>query len=128
MKNLFLFFQNGEFLQCPPGVHPQPTVLGPIDGLVDFWSKSVIRCLDLYFQIRILGLLGPINAFSNLMLMIHIWILMSRIHILNLLFSIFFYLSKSKAPQSRCLVFKSILLYMNCQVHTYVCYTPDGLF
>ena len=38
--------------------------LGPIDGLVDFWSKPVISSLDLHFQSRIIGLLGPIDAFE----------------------------------------------------------------
>ena len=32
--------------------------LGHIDGLVDFWSKSGIRSLDLHFKIRIIDLLG----------------------------------------------------------------------
>ena len=39
--------------------------LGPFDGLVYLWSKSVIRSLDLHFQLRITGVLGPIDAFSN---------------------------------------------------------------
>ena len=32
--------------------------------LVDFWSKPVISSLDLHFQSRIIGLLGPIDAFE----------------------------------------------------------------
>ena len=64
--------------------------LGPIDGLVDF--LSAIRTLDLHLQI-----LGPIHAFSNLMLIIHILNLMSSIHILNMMLRILFYLLKSKA-------------------------------
>ena len=49
-----------------------------------------------HFWIRIIGLLGPINAFSNLKLRIHNSNLISRIHIFNLMLSIFFLLIKTK--------------------------------
>ena len=71
--------------------------LWPINGLVDFWSKSVVRSLDLYFQTRSIGFLGPIDAFICSMSRIHILNLMSRIHFSKLMLRIFFYLSKSKA-------------------------------
>ena len=54
-------------------------ILGPLDGLVDFLVKIFYHCI---------GLLGPIDASSNLMSRIHILNLMSRIHILNLMSSI----------------------------------------
>ena len=68
------------------------------------WSKSTIRSLDLHFQIKIIGLLGPIDNFSNLMLRIHDFNFMlrihdfnliSRIHVFNLMLRIFLQLSKS---------------------------------
>ena len=58
-----------------------------------------------HFWIRIIGLLGPIDTFLNLMSrcqgFIHVMNLMSSINILNLMLRIFFYLSKSNAS-SRC--------------------------
>ena len=52
-----------------------------------FANEFLIFCLDLHLQIKIIGLLGTIDAFSNLM---------PRIHIFDLILRIFFLFIKIK--------------------------------